>query len=71
MRNFVMQRCATFSVSASMNFRKNRDRSNRTGLSKLDFLSFTKNNEFLYLKKQWIPMSINKCTSTNTLLRLF
>ena len=25
---------------------------NRTGLSKLDFLSFTKNNEFLYLKKQ-------------------
>ena len=56
MINFVMQRCATFSVSASMNFRKNRDRSNRTGLSKLDFLSFTKNNEFLYLKKQWIPM---------------
>ena len=41
-----------FSVSASINFRKNRDRSNRTGLSKLDFLSFTKNNEFLYLKEQ-------------------
>ena len=47
MRNFVMQRCTTFSVSASINFRKNRDRYNRTGLSKLDFLSFTKNNEFL------------------------
>ena len=56
MRNFVMQRFATFSVSASINFRKNRDRSNRTGLSRLDFLSFIKNNESLYLKKQWIPM---------------
>ena len=45
-----------FSVSASINFRKNRDRSNRTGLSKLDFLIIHKNNEFLYVKKQWIPV---------------
>ena len=70
MINFVMQRCATFSVSASMNFRKNRDRSNRTGLSKLDFLSFTKNNEFFFARLRRITFSFGNVTATEIKIKL-